>query len=228
MTRNIFFLLAMSYFLAACQGQNEAVAVGSVYNDEAANALQPQRVKNKKLATLAFDSGATAQTCDEYTRLIAIATLKEDVNNQLAKGEYLLCEVLAIVGDKKLRPGRQDVMYGQALANRLDLRSFPSSLFQMLDEKKYSLSHLDEKALKVQSTVVTYETADWYYRLELVATLDVNNNGKADWVLWLADEAKSGNYRQYQTLIVYDVSDKGRMTAVPYEATVKNTQRQRQ
>lgn len=76
----------------------------------------------------------------------------------------------------------------------------------MLDEQKHSLNQLDEKAVKGESTTVIHETADGHYRLELVATLDVNNNGKADWVLWLADEAKSGNYRQYQTLIAYDVA----------------------
>lgn len=225
MKRNLLFLFIMSFFLAACLARNEAAAVGSVYTDDVAAALQ-QRATNKKLAILVFESGATAQTCDEYMRLIAVTTLKEGVNNQLAKGEYLLCEVLAIVGDKKLSPGRQDVGYGQILATRLDLRSFPSSLFQMLDEKKYSLSLLDAKSLKVLPTVVTYETADWRYSLKLVATLDVNNNGKTDWVLWLADEAKSGNYRQYQTLIIYDVGDTGKLTAVTFEATLKNTQYQ--
>lgn len=224
MTRNLSFVLALSFFLAACQGRQEVTTVDAVYSSELANALQQQEISNKKRAMLVFDSGATAQTCDEYLRLLAGAALKEEVNNQLAKGDYLLCEVLAMVGDKKLGAGPRSVTFGTALANRLDLRSFPSSLFQMLDKQKHSLSQLDAKAIKVDSTTVTYETEDWHFRLELVATLDVNNNGKADWVLWLADEAKSGNYRQYQTLVVYDVSDTGPMHAAPY--TVKmNAQR---
>lgn len=224
MTRDLFFVFALSVLLAACQERQETTVVGSVYNSELANALQQRQIFNKKRAAIAFNSGTTAQTCGEYLRLIAESTLKEDVNNQLAKGEYLLCEVLAMVGDKKLTVGRQDATFGQTLATRLDLRSFPSSLFQMLDVQKYSLSQLNAKTVKVESTAVTYETGDWHYRLELVATLDVNNNGKTDWVLWLADEAKSGNYRQYQTLVVQDVHDTGLMSATPY-AFKMNVQR---
>ena len=221
MTRSTLLVLSLGVFLVACQGRQEAVVVGAVYNSEVASALQQYQSNfNKKRAVLVFDSGAKAQTCNEYLRLIATVPLKEDVNNQLVKGEYLLCEVLAIIGEKKLSAGRQDVGFGQALASRLDLRSFPSSLFQTLDEHKFSLSQLDAKAVKTEATAVTYETAEWRYRIEVVATLDVNNNGKADWLLWLADEAKTGNYRQYQTLVIYDVNETGPMKATPYAVTM--------
>jgi len=221
MIRKLFAVCALSVFLGACQGQQEAAIAGSVYSDQVVNALQQRRDNdNKKRASLTFDSGATAQTCGEYLRLMAVSVLKEDVNNQIARSEYLLCDVLAMIGDRKLGAGRQGAAFGQILATRLDLRSFPSSLFQTLDERKFSLSHLDAKAVRADSTGVKYETKNWHFRLELVATLDVNNNGKADWVLWLADEAKSGNYRQYQTLIVPDVSDTGPMSAIPYTATM--------
>lgn len=220
MTRIVFLVCALSVVLVACPGQ-QGVAAGSVYNDQVAKALQQRRdADTRTRATLMFDSGATARFCSEYLRLLAASTLKEDVNNQIAKGEYLLCEVLAMVGDRKLDAGRQDVTFGQALTTRLDLRSFPSSLFQALDENKHSLSRLDTKAIKVEPTRATYETKDWHFRLELVATLDVNNNGKPDWILWLADEAKSGNYRQYQTLIAHDVSDTGTINVVPYAVTM--------
>lgn len=220
MTRNLF-VVVLSGFLAACPSQQAVTDIGSVYNGKVASALKQQRENyDKKRTMVEFDSGAAAQTCGEYLRLVVGSTLKENVNNQLARSEYLLCEVLTMVGSKKLSTGSQDVALGQALAARLDLRSFPSSLFQMLTEQKYSLSHLNAISVKVEPTAVTYETKDWYYRLEVVATLDVNNNGRTDWVLWLTDEAKSGNYRQYQTLIVLDVSDTGLMSAVPYMATM--------
>ena len=57
-----------------------------------------------------------------------------------------------------------------------------------------------------------------HFRLEVVATLDPNNNAKPDWVLWLADEARPGNYRQYQALVIYDVSDSGPLRAAPLVA----------
>lgn len=221
MTRIVFLVCALGVALAACQGQQGMAAAGFVYNDQVAKALQQRHdADTRTRATLTFDSGATARSCGEYLRLLTGSILKEDVNNQIAKGEYLLCEVLAMVGDRKLDAGRQDVTFGQALTTRLDLRSFPSSLFQTLDEKKYSLSRLDTKAIKVEPTRATYETKDWHFRLELVATLDVNDNGKPDWVLWLTDEAKSGNYRQYQTLIAHDVSDTGPINVVSYAVTM--------
>ena len=79
---------------------------------------------------------------------------------------------------------------------------FPSSLSQVLDEHKYSLNQLDGAAVKLEPTVAVYETKDTHYRLEVVAILDINNNAQTDWLLWLADEARTGNYRQYQTLII--------------------------
>lgn len=225
MTKTLFFIFALSVSLAACQSQHEKTVIGAAYNSELTKALQQhQKVFNKKRAVLTFDSGASAQSCDEYIHLMATTALKEDINNQLAKSEYLLCDVLALTGDNKLSEEEHDVSFGQALADRLDLRSFPSSLSQMLDEQKNSLSQLDATALKVDATAVTYETEDWRYRLELVATLDVNNNDTPDWLLWLADEAKTGNYRQYQTLIIYDTSETGPMSATPFTATM-NAQR---
>lgn len=221
MTRKPFFIFVLSVFLAACQNHNEVTVVGAVYDDEVMHALQqPQENDNKKRTPIVFDTGEIAQTCSEYLHLIAGAALKEDTYNQVVKSEYLLCEVLAIIGNRKLSAGRQDVTFGQALATRLDLRSFPSSLHQMLDKQKHSLNQLDEKAVKAESTAVIYETEDWHYRLDLVATLDVNNNGKADWILWLINEAKSGSYRQYQTLIAHDVSATDLISAAPYVATM--------
>jgi len=38
-----------------------------------------------------------------------------------------------------------------------------------------------------------------------VASGDINNNGKSNLVLLLIDEAKTGNYRAYSTLVAYDV-----------------------
>ena len=215
MIRNIFFVVLLSVSMLGCDARPQAV-VGTVYNRELADALQNRQIFKKKRAALTFDSGAVAQNCAQYLRLAGGSPIKEDVANQLAKSEYLLCDALALIGDKKSATGPHDVAFGKALADRLDLRSFPSSLAPMLDETKYSLAHVDEAAVKLEPTAAAYETKDMHYRLEVVATLDINNNAKPDWVLWLADEARIGNYRQYQTLVVYDVSDSGPLRAVPF------------
>ena len=215
MTKSVALVVLLSVSMLGCDARTQA-AVGAVYHRELADALQRPAVLVEKRAALTFDSGAVAQNCAEYLSLIGRSPIKEDVANQLATSEYLLCDALALIGDKKLAAGPHDVAFGKALADRLDLRSFPSSLGPMLDENKYSLTRLGGAAVTLESTVAAYETRDMHYRLEVVATLDVNNNAKTDWVLWLADEARIGNYRQYQTLVVYDVSDSGALRAVPY------------
>lgn len=178
--------------------------------------LQREETLRKNRTALQFESGASARTCSEYLHLVASDPLKEGVANQLAKSEYLICDVLALTGKQKPGSRQPDDRFGQALAERVDLRSFPSSLHQMLDEKNFSLKLLDARAATTAATSASYDTRDWHYRLELIATLDANGNGKPDWVVWLTDEARDGNYRHYQTLVIYDVPETGWLRAVPY------------
>lgn len=215
MIKRPFFVILLSVSLLGCEVPPKGAVVGTICNREVADALRQRDILDKKRAALTFDSGASAHTCRDYFRLIGSSSVKEDVTNQLAKSEYLLCDVAAVIGDKKLVTDVRDVAFGQALAARLDLRSFPSSLFQMLDEHKYSLNQLDAAAVRLSPVAATYDTKDLHFRLEVVATLDVNKNGKADWLLWLADEARMGNYRQYQTLVIYDVTGSGLLRAAP-------------
>jgi hypothetical protein len=51
--------------------------------------------------------------------------------------------------------------------------------------------------------------------LKVVVVGDVDHNGRADWLVWLADEAIDGNYRGYQTLLVRDVPTAGLLRAQP-------------
>lgn len=218
--KNCFHVLsALTVLLSGCAAQSKAPDVVILLNDDAAKAISRYGdAVSKKRVPVEFDSGEKVDTCESYTRLAAKSTLKEDVANQLGKSEYLMCDVLAIVGNRKIMADdiHKTTAYGTALASRLDLRTFPSSLFQMLDENKYTLVQLNAKAVKTSTTSASSETDEWRYRLELVAVLDVDKNGKPDWVLWLSDESKPGNYRSYQTLIAYDVTGSGVIGAKPY------------
>lgn len=209
-------LVAVTILFGGCQAHDTVILL----NDNVAKAVSRYAdAASKKHAPIEFDSGDRADTCESYVRLAAKSTLKEDVVNQLGKSEYLVCDVLAIVGNRKVvtdkvgKAGR----YGTALASQLDLRSFPSSLFPMLDENRYTLVQLDANAVNTTNTSATSETTDWRYRLELVAISDIDKNGKPDWVLWLSDESKSGNYRGYQTLIAYNVKHGSTINAKPYQ-----------
>lgn len=213
-----YVLSVLTVFLSGCAAQSKVPDVVILLNDHAAKAISRySEAVSKKRVPVEFDSGEKADTCESYTRLSAKSTLKEDVANQLGKSEYLMCDVLAIVGNRKTLAGdiHKTTSYGKALASRLDLRTFPSSFFQMLDEKKNTLTQLNSKVVTTSTSAIS-ETDEWRYRLELVAVLDVDKNGKPDWVVWLSDESKSGNYRGYQTLIAYDVAESVVIGAKPY------------
>lgn len=213
-----YVLSVVAVLLFGCVAQSKVPDVVILLNNDTTKAISRySETASKKRVPVEFDSGEKADTCESYMRLAAKSTLKEDVANQLGKSEYLMCDVLAIVGNRKTIAGdiHKASAYGTALASRLDLRTFPSSLFQMLDENRHTLTQLNAKAVTT-TTSASSETDDWRYRLELVAVLDVDKNGKPDWVLWLSDESKSGNYRSYQTLIAYDVPGSGVIGAKPY------------
>lgn len=86
----------------------------------------------------------------------------------------------------------------------------------MLDEGKNTLAQLDPENISSGKNYTYYETDDWSYKLEVVTTLDINKNGKDDWVIWLSDESKTGNYKSYQTLVSYDVPASGIFKAQKY------------
>lgn len=213
-----YVLPAVTVSLSGCAAQSKGSDIVILLNDDAAKAISRYRdAVSKKRVPVEFDPGEKTDTRESYMRLAAKSALKEDVANQLGKSEYLMCDLLAIV-DRKTMAGdiQKTTAYGMALASRLDLRTFPSSLFQMLDENKYTLTQLDAKAVKTTTTSASSETDEWRYRLELVAVLDADKNGKPDWVLWLSDESKPGNYHSCQTLIAYDVTGSGVIGAKPY------------
>ena len=219
MKKCFYVLSVLTVFLSGCAAQSKVSDVVILLNDDAAKAISRySEAVSKKRVPVEFDPGEKADTCESYMRLAAKSSLKEDVANQLGKSEYLMCDVLAIVGNRKIIAGdiHKTTAYGTALASRLDLRTFPSSLFQMLDENKHTLTQLNTKAVKTTTTSASSETDEWRYRLELVAVLDADKNGKPDWVLWLSDESKPGNYRNYQTLIAYDVTESGVIGAKLY------------
>lgn len=94
------------------------------------------------------------------------------------------------------------------LASKLDLRTFPSSLGPRLNDKSYTLKSIAGNNLFIKNNNVIYKTEGWDYRLEVIAVFDVNDNQKDDWIIWFADESKAGNYRSYQTLVIYDVENR--------------------
>ena len=141
----------------------------------------------------------------------------EDVTNQQVKSEYLICDVLgSVANDMRMEPIAPGKGFGEALASRLDLRSFPSSLGPRVDDEHYTLNHLiDARQLKTEPWGLTVSSPSWSYVLRVVLVGDIDRSGAVDWVIWLTDEALDGNYRGYDTLLVRDVAIDGLLQAQP-------------
>lgn len=161
-------------------------------------------------------SAGEASNCASYDRLKGTGIV-EDVTNQLVKSEYLICDLLGSVGEnREVRPMAVGKDYGDALASRLDLRSFPSSLGPRLDDDHHTLTGLfDARQLKLEPRGVTATTKDWSYVLRVVLVGDIDQSGGIDWLIWLTDEALDGNYRGYQSLVIKDVAESGLLRAFP-------------
>lgn len=199
-------MLVSSIILFSCSAEKDTTITTHVFNADVASSLNNFKQSfNSKKVELEFVSGVKVNNCDVYSKEVEKSKISEGVNNQIAKSEYLFCDILDLLGNKTYSVMKPDVKMSNVIANKLDLRSFPSSLGPRLDDKSYTIKNIAGNDLVVKTNSVTYETTDWNFKIELVATADINANKKEDWILWVTDESKSGNYRSYQTLVLYDV-----------------------
>ncbi|RZJ62464.1 MAG: hypothetical protein EON49_02160 [Acidovorax sp.] len=187
-----------------------------VTHPDLAVALQDLKTSLYRSRTpLAFDNGTSANNCAEYSNLVLTSAPQESVNNASIQSEYLVCDAVSYIASDpftvELTPPRaRTAGRAQALFERLDLRSFPSSLHNRTDERAHTLKTLLASG-KVTSTGSTLEvdTSDQFFALQVVAvvrrpaTKGAAKPRSVEWIVWVTDERKDGNYRSYSTLIVH-------------------------
>jgi len=163
---------------------------------------------------LRFANGRTVRDCHGYLAEHASGTVDEAVNNRGIAQAYLVCDALAQLDQAKaLAPAAAlPPSYGRELLQRLDLRSFPSSLRPRLGEK-FTLAAIGGAVPQIETHAVTLETEDWRYRFEVIADI-VAADGRREWLVWFSDEAKAGNYRGYATLRLPVAAARGLITAI--------------
>ena len=199
-------VFSLSFILFSCGSEQNTLNKTKVFNSTVATSLAKYKKTFDAIKTeMQFSSGKKANSCSTYSKETKVSKIAEGVNNQLVKSEYLVCDVLMLLGNEAYSISKFDTKLSHMLSQKLDLRSFPSSFGPRLDDKNYTLEMIAASSLSVKSNSVVYESEDWYYKIELIAMSDVNGNKKEDWILWVTDESKDGNYRNYQTLVVYDV-----------------------
>lgn len=181
-------------------------------NDVVVALSSRQKVMEQSRTLLGFAAGE-ARSCQSYAELRG-KPLLESISNQLAKSEYLLCDVLlAVTGQSVVEPLQETGDNAAELASRLDFRSFPSSLGPRVGDTSLVLNKLFPGAIQLTHNEALAQSEDWSFRLQLVAIADVDGNGHNDWLVWVADEARNGNYRSYFTLLIRDVPSSGLLQA---------------
>lgn len=177
-------------------------------------AIALQDVK-KMLSTprtpLAFDNGATAKNCAEYSNLLATSAPDESVRNAEVRAEYLVCDAVRLISSEPFQAVKRTLPThaAQALFEQLDLRSFPSSLRNGTDDQKHTLKTLLASAkVTMTDNAVEVETSEQFFSLHIVGVIrrsaakGSTKTHQNEWIVWAGDELKDGNYKSYRTLIV--------------------------
>lgn len=165
---------------------------------------------------LLFKNGKMATNCLSYLKLMLKNEVDESNYNQSIKSEYLNCEALKILKGHAIGSAKNKNSLGNELSTKLDLRSFSSSLSKVVNKDKNTLDALYPEETKSMKYETIYETEDWVFRLEVVAVIMLNDNKKQDWVVRLSDESKSGSFRHYSTIVIYDPGKQKKYVASSY------------
>ena len=209
----ILFLGAI--FATACQAQQFATRI---FDADLAKALKNY---NKSLAEkktrLLFESGKTVETCGEYLKEKKNSTIKSDTPNMLYDSEYVVCDELTALKNAKTfakKAAFSTDNFGKEIYNRLNIADVPTSLVEGDTEKAvFFKDKLPKSGLKITKYKVESDAPNWFFAVDIVAVTDCDGDGKPDWILQVADEAKDGNYRQYSAWLVRGTSDKGILRA---------------
>lgn len=211
------FLLSLVGIGGCCDGAEKNFL--HVYDDALSIAYADKKsAMEKSRSTLMFQSGAKVDNCSAYFALATHEPIAEDAINQRIKSEYLICDALTLLDQASIQwkmPPVNEAL-GKDLLTRLDLRSFPSSLFMKTTKTHFTLQNLYPDDSYADAATASYSTADWIFTVKVVAVADLNHNQQPDWIVWVADEAVTGNYRAYSTVVIYDPADNEFINAVSY------------
>lgn len=195
---------------------------------ELATALQDLKTTLSTPRTpLVFDNGSAASNCAEYSNLLAVHAPDESVRNAEIRAEYLVCDAVRWISNEPFLVEKHTLppTAAKTLFERLDLRSFPSSLHNRANGQSHTLKTLlASGAVKTTRDTVEVETDEQFFTLQIagVVSRPVSKDGvstsQTEWIVWVGDEMRLGNYKSYRTLIVRPPSklSGGRYTGLLY------------
>lgn len=201
----IIIYISITFLFTSCTSPDEYFKQSIIDKDLRAAYINHDNSIKQERSSLLFVGDSSATNCDSYLELFARNYLLETVDNQMVKSEYLVCDALKILASSEIYAGNIDAAkIGSDLLNKLDIRSFPSSLARTAENSSFTLNNIfpNQSFSKLSSAI--YESDDWFFSVKVVAVSNINDNLLQDWILFLSDESKVGNYRGYSTLIIYD------------------------
>jgi hypothetical protein len=210
--------LLLMALLISCKSQPISAEQGILDSELSKAYAAYEETMTLKRSRLQFSDGEEVDHCAAYLNAFNDKTIVETTSNQIVKSEYLVCDALNLLsrstGVTSANIDRNQI--GEYLLNKLDTRTFQSSFSRLAEDNKNTLSQLFSDQASSEGASASYETEDWYFNIRAVAVADINKNAEPDWILQLTDESKTGSYRGYATLVIYDFSSSNKLKAVPY------------
>ena len=208
--------IAAPAMLLACASKLPSGA-DAIFNPDLAAAHADREVAlTEERSPLSFEGEREANNCNSYFDLSSRYRMDESTQNHLIKSEYLICDALRFLSSPKAANKQPDPDQGTQLLSKLDLRSLPSSLRQRTSRNSHTLAALFPDLAVAGANTASVETDEFSFSIEVVASTRVNDNDEADWIVWMADEAKSGTYRDYRTFLILDPHSSTKLEAIAY------------
>lgn len=199
---------------------NNAQAQPRIYNDELRAIFDsPAATMREQRRPLQFESGKTVGNCADFLADGRRSDLAQTEENSRHRSDYTICDTLELLDRADWTPPPADGIpsYGKALLERLDLRSFRSSVRPRVTDQRYLPIQHWGKAATTSKYVLDFENEYWDYRLEVVAEGDVDHDGRADWIVWWYDTVKMGTYRYFGVLVISGPTETGLLRAKEIE-----------
>jgi len=218
MKLNICFSFLCIFILAGCSSSNSQ-ETQYILNDTLELSYKDiENSLNKNRSKLLFNNGKVVSNCNSYFLLNSKNDVDESIHNQQVKSEYLICDALDILSNSSWKGNEKinSLNLGEKLQSKLDLRTFPSSLNRSSSKETHTLKSMFPEQTKFSDSLVELQTEDWEFTIEVVALARINDNSFPDWILWVLDESKSGNYRSYSTLVIYDPENQKELKGIAY------------
>lgn len=209
----IIFVLSLAACASTTTPSNDVMILNPELHAASADYAASMAVPRSPM-TMA--SGATVSNCGEYLALGDGVDIEPSPNNRIPALEYVTCDSLSVLrGALPVAAADISDRMGEALANRLDMRSFRSSMHQRTTEEAFTLQALTDHPLKIGAHAAELDSSSWYFKLEVVAVADIDASGKPDWLIWVVDQSLEGTYLALEPLIIHDPVANGLLKASP-------------